>query len=83
MCPDKLLYSLWGKRDAPVAAAAATVRYRLGYVLVNVFAVALIASIPGTFLWDPEAGEAADGKAFFGFLGAVALSILAYLAVQV
>ncbi|CBJ30279.1 conserved unknown protein [Ectocarpus siliculosus] len=56
--------------------------YRSGYLAVNGAAVVLIGNIPGTFLWDQEAGEAVDGEAFSVFLAAVVLSILAFLAVQ-
>ncbi|CAB1117913.1 unnamed protein product [Ectocarpus sp. CCAP 1310/34] len=56
--------------------------YRSGYLAVNGAAVVLIGNIPGTFLWDQEAGEAVDGETFSVFLAAVALSILAFLAVQ-
>lgn len=60
-----------------------TLRYRLGYLALNSYFVVLVANIPGTFLWDPEAGDAADGEAFLVFLGAVALSILAFSTIQV
>lgn len=65
------------------SSATATTRYRLGYVTVNASAVVLIGNIPGTFLWDPEAGETADGGAFAAFLATVALSALAFFTVQV
>eukprot|EP00752_Nemacystus_decipiens_P006560 g5907.t1 len=56
--------------------------YRLGYVAVNASAVALIGNIPGTFLWDKEAGETANGDAFAMFLATVAISVVAFLLLQ-
>ncbi|CAM9597125.1 unnamed protein product [Ectocarpus sp. 12 AP-2014] len=56
--------------------------YRSGYLAVNGAAVVLIGNIPGTLLWDQEAGEAVHGETFSVFLAAVVLSTLAFLAVQ-
>ena len=63
-------------------------RYRLGYVALNVGFVALVASIPGSILWDERAGGAwarsgpkADSLALF--LSAVVVSVVAFLVLQV
>ncbi|CAM9931438.1 unnamed protein product [Ascophyllum nodosum] len=61
--------------------------YRLGYVALNVGFVALVASIPGSILWDERAGGAwarsgpkADSLALF--LSAVVVSVVAFLVLQ-
>lgn len=77
------LYPLQYRMYGASILRATTARYRAGYVAVNASAIILIGNIPGTFLWDPEAGETADGGAFAGFLATVAVSVLAFLAVQV
>lgn len=94
--PPRATFSSWlfpARRPPPVARRPPIVcyssirvtpaRYRLGYLLLNASAVLLVGNIPGTFLWDAEAGETADGEAFSTFLGAVALSVLAFFTVQV
>lgn len=65
------------------ASPTRTARYRLGYVTVNLTAVVVISNIPGTFLWDLEAGETAEGEAFAVFLTTIAISGFAFLLLQV
>ncbi|CAM9803236.1 unnamed protein product [Pylaiella littoralis] len=56
--------------------------YRLGYLAVNALAVVLVGNIPGTILWDQDAGEVADATSFSVFLAGIGLSVLAFGAVQ-
>ena len=63
-------------------------RYWLGYPALNACGVALVVSIPRSLLWDREAGRAAkegeeEGEELAVFVLAVALSIIAFFAVQV
>lgn len=61
-------------------------RYRLGYPVLNACGVALVVSIPQSVLWDREGGGAAkeeEKEELAVFVLAVALSILAFFAVQV
>eukprot|EP00903_Cladosiphon_okamuranus_P019634 g18054.t1 len=56
--------------------------YRLGYITTNATAVVVIGNIPGTYLWDLEAGETAEWEAFAVFLATVATAVFAFLLVQ-
>lgn len=60
------------------------VRYRVAYLAINVCAVALVSSIPGSLLWDEGAGEERPDRQEFALLfSAIIAANIAYLVLQV